>query len=86
MPLTGAKIPFAEFDALRAIIREDQEAMDEALIAGALSQAFHRLTKLIAAVSGGQNLVVVLSKSSPPGALCWTDLLTSIFLCSVQLF
>ncbi len=52
-------------------VREDAEAMASALEISARSQAFALLSKLVLAVSGGQNLVAVISKSTPPSAMRW---------------
>ena len=56
------------------VIREDHKAMEKALVDSALNQAFNRLSKLVLAVSGGQNLVAVLSRETPSHMMCWSEL------------
>jgi hypothetical protein len=61
-------------DERRLVVREDHEAMDEALVSSSLNQAFNKLSKLILSVAGGQNLVVVLSEDMPSHYMSWTEI------------
>lgn len=63
-----------EYHELVAIARKDTEGMDAALEISARSQAYALLSKLVLAVSGGQNLVAVVSMSTPKNAMRWVNL------------
>jgi hypothetical protein len=69
-------ITLERFNELRVGIRGDHVALEKALCSGALTEAFNKLSKLILAVSGGQNLVVVLPEKTPIHNMCWTKFIT----------
>ena len=62
-----------KYHELVTAVRKDSEAMDAALEMSARSQAYALLSKLVLAVSGGQNLVAVVSKCTPPNAMRWVN-------------
>jgi excisionase family DNA binding protein len=76
-------IPFggvttAEYRELVPEVRKDAELMDAAVDICARSQAYAALSKLVLSVSGGQNLVVVLSSSATTKAVSWLTYPTRI--------
>jgi len=54
----------------------DTGQLDEIIVGEAINESVYRLSKLVLAVSGGQNLVVVLD-DAPAHAVCWTALIGS---------
>ena len=62
-----------KYRELLPAIRKDVKAMDAALDISARSQAFALLSKLLLAISGGQNLVAVVSKSTPTNTMRWVN-------------
>ena len=62
--------------ALGEQVLNDPDVRSEAVIAESISEVVYRLSKLMLAVSGGQNLVVIVD-DAPDHALCWTRLVNS---------
>lgn len=55
----------------------DPKALGDAVTQEAMSQGVFRLAKLSLAVSGGQNLLVIVDRDAPADSLCWNRLASS---------
>jgi excisionase family DNA binding protein len=55
----------------------DHKDLRDAVTQDAMSQGVFRLAKLSLAVSGGQNLLVIVDQDAPEDSLCWSRLVSS---------
>lgn len=65
------KYTVEDYHRLVEQVRQDSTAMASALQISARSQAYALLSRLVLAITGGQNLVVVVSKSTPKNHMRW---------------